>query len=74
VESFRKDDMTLEVPCPVCYKPMLAQEMKEEFKPSREQVVSWQELGSRLIPKIERVHHQFENVNIQFESEEAQHG
>jgi hypothetical protein len=74
VESYRHDDMTLEVPCPVCYKPMLAQEMKEDFRPSREQVVAWQDLGARLIPKVERIHHAFENVDIKFESEEAQNG
>lgn len=68
VESFRTDAMGLEVPCPACFKPLAVEAVKEPFHPTREQVVAWQEMGSRLIPKIERVHHQFERSEIVFES------
>jgi len=67
-ETYRADDMALEIPCPACWK--LAQHIyeREPFEPSREQVVAWQEMGSRLLPKVERVHHQFEKSEIIFES------
>jgi hypothetical protein len=71
VELYRKDDMTLEFPCPVCFKVMEVELRTEAFKPTREQVEGWKELGSRLIPKVERVHHQFEKVDIEFQSEEV---
>lgn len=70
IESTRQDDMTLAVPCPRCTKVMAVEEASEPFRPTREQIVAWQDLGSRLIPKIERVHHQFENSEIVFESTE----
>jgi hypothetical protein len=74
VETYRNDEMKLDVPCPVCFKPAKVELRHEDFEPSREQVVAWQDLGARLIPKVERVHHQFENVDIKFESEEAPNG
>jgi len=70
-ESFRSDEMQLEIPCPACFKPVHFEHTKEPFLPNREQMEAWKALGDRLIPKVERVHHQFENVNISFESEEA---
>jgi len=60
--------MGLAVPCPVCYAPANWVFHEVDFKPSREQVQGWVELGARLIPKIERVHHQFEKTEIVFES------
>lgn len=70
VESQRNDEMQIEAECPACMmKPIKVELKKEDFKPTREQVEGWKELGNRLIPKIERVHHQFENVNIEFASE-----
>lgn len=70
VESFRQDDMTLEIPCPACFfKPVSLLKKLEKFEPSREQVEGWKEIGSRLLPKVERVHHQFENVDIVFQNE-----
>jgi hypothetical protein len=69
VEAYRNDDMDLELPCPACLTPATYELKREEFKPSREQVEAWKELGSRLIPKIERIHHQFENAEIVFESD-----
>lgn len=74
LESRRNDDLSVEMACTSCGGMMAVQEIVEPFVPSREQVVAWQELGQRLIPKIERVHHQFENVSIEFQSEEASHG
>jgi len=69
VEQYRTDELELTIECPGCKQANVrAEKITTEFKPSREQVVAWQELGQRLIPKIERVHHQFENSEIVFES------
>jgi hypothetical protein len=74
-ETSRNDDMEMQASCPACFfKPLRLLKRREEFKPTREQIGAWQELGARLIPKIERVSHAFENVEIKFESEEASHG
>ena len=70
VEAGRADDMmTVSVDCPACYKPLVVESVREEFKPSREQVEGWKAIGDRLIPKTERVTHTYENVNIEFASE-----
>lgn len=69
VESARSDDMlTANVECPVCFKITEPKLERQDFKPTREQVVAWQDLGSRLIPKVDRVHHSYENSEIIFES------
>lgn len=70
VEEARKDDMTVLLECHGCYKPLEPVKTEEPFKPSREQVEGWKEIGSRIIPKIERIHHQFSNEEIIFESSE----
>lgn len=72
IESFRADDMALEVPCPACFKALETKLVREEFKPSREQIEAWKDLGARLIPKIERIHHAFENTEIVFESSDVE--
>lgn len=69
VEAYRNDEMELDVPCPACYKTIKVELKREEFKPSREQVEAWKGIGDRLIPKTERVHHTFENVDIVFANE-----
>jgi hypothetical protein len=69
LESLRDDDMQIKAMCPICFDPTDVKEIREKFEPTREQVVVWQEFGNRLIPKIERVHHQFEKSEIVFESE-----
>jgi len=70
-ETYRDDDDRLRASCYGCYKPVELKYILEEFKPTREQVEGWKELGSRLIPKIERVHHQFEKSEYIFEEEPA---
>ncbi len=72
-ESCRDDEGSLKAVCTNCSAPLDLVEKTKEFRPSREQVEGWKELGSRLIPKVERVHHQFENVQIEFQSEEEDH-
>lgn len=67
-ETHRGDDMGLEIPCPACWKPAAHEVWREAFTPSREQVVAWQDLGARLIPKVERVHHMYTNEEIIFQS------
>jgi hypothetical protein len=65
-ESFRQDDMTLKAECPVCFKQIHLIKKEEAFNPSREQMEAWKEFGARLIPKIERVHHQFSDEEMVF--------
>jgi hypothetical protein len=67
-ETHRDDTGTLEIPCPACFKKADFDYKREPFKPTREQIGAWQELGARLIPKVERIHHAFENTEIVFET------
>lgn len=69
IESFRQDDMSIKASCKVCMQPVQIEHKKEEFKPTREQVQFWSELGNRVSPKIERVQHEFSSENFSFESE-----
>ncbi len=69
-----KDNLTTDYECPKCGSQAQVEVTREEFRPGREQVVGWQEWGSRVLPKVERAHHTFENVQIDFESEEATNG
>jgi hypothetical protein len=66
-EAFRSDDMVIEAKCTNCETPLTIQKKTEAFKPTREQVEGWKELGSRIIPKVERVNHEFERTEIAFE-------
>ncbi len=70
-ESLRNDDNQIEMICQACFKPVTLKRVEVPFKPTREQIESWKEVGSRILPKVERVHHQFEESTIIFESEEA---
>ena len=67
-ETYRTDDMGLEIPCPACFKPAGYIYEQVKFVPTREQTVAWQELGARLIPKVERIHHAFSREEIVFEA------
>lgn len=69
-ETYRDDDLQLRFSCQSCFKATDAKLVHREFKPTREQVEGWKELGSRIIPKIERVHHQYENTEILFQNSE----
>lgn len=70
-ESFRNEDMVLKAACKVCFQPLSLEYRKEEFKPSREQVQFWSELGNRVSPKIERVSHEFSSENFVFRTEDG---
>lgn len=70
-EAARDDEMASRMSCRQCGGPAQVQWRKESFKPTREQVEGWKEWGSRVEPKTERVHHQFENSEIVFESEDS---
>lgn len=71
-ESARTDDMELKAECPACmHSPVSLLKVSKTFSPTREQVEGWKELGSRLIPKVERVNHSFEKSEYIFESEGA---
>lgn len=66
VEMTRADDMSLHVACKACLQPIEVEHKKEEFKPSREMVQFWSEIGNRVAPKIERVSHEFSSENFVF--------
>ena len=71
VESSRDDEMVMHVECQACYKPVVPMLQREAVIVTREQMEAWKEIGQRIIPKIERVHHQFEKSEFVFESEES---
>lgn len=67
-ESQRTDEMEMRASCPACtFNPISLLPKQRVFVPTREQVEGWKEIGSRLLPKVERTHHTFENVDIVFE-------
>lgn len=69
----QNDDLVVGVKCKACFEPIDIQYKSEAFKPDRQQMVAYQELKATIIPKIERTHHTYENISIEFESsEEAQ--
>lgn len=70
-EQCRQDDMTFKGQCPLCYEPVTLESKSAPFTPTREAVVAWQEIGARLIPKIERVHHEFEKAEFVFQPAET---
>lgn len=70
-EMFRQDDMSLRATCKICLQPILIELHEEAFKPSREQVQFWSELGNRKVPKIERVQHEFSSETYNFISDET---
>lgn len=69
-ESARGDDMVLQARCKDCEAPVALERRHEAFKPTREQVEGWKELGSRLSPKVERIQHEFDKTEISFETQE----
>lgn len=71
IEMCRTDEMTLDVKCKVCLQPMEVEQKKEVLGRSREQVQFWSELGNRLAPKIERIHHEFTSEKFSFVSDDA---
>lgn len=70
-EMMRTDSMDFKGQCKTCLQPVELLYHREEFKPSREQVQFWSELGNRKVPKIERVQHEFSSERFEFISEEA---
>lgn len=70
-EIYRQDDMTFKAQCKICMQPIGIERKEEPFKPSREQVQFWAELGNRKVPKIERVQHEFSSEKFEFISEDA---
>lgn len=69
-ETFRDDDLQLRISCHACFKSVDFKYVRVPYKPTREQIEILKEVGSRIIPKIERVHHQFENTEILFQNSE----
>lgn len=73
IESLRDDDLRIEATCPVCSTAITVEKRTELFKPTREQVEAWKELGQRIVGKIERVNNPFEYDTFVFESSEEAH-
>lgn len=71
IEAARDDDMEIHATCPDCLEPVQVSRHSEAFRATREMVEGWKELGSRLIPKIERVQHEYDKTEISFETESA---
>lgn len=71
-EANRNDDLQFQAECPVCFSPVQLEKKSEAFKPTREQVEAWKELGQRIVGKIERVNNPFEYETFVFESSEEQ--
>jgi len=69
-ETFRTDDFLFKATCKVCLQGVELVYQKEDFKPTREQVQFWSEIGNRVSPKIERVQHEFSNETFTFATEE----
>lgn len=65
-EIVRRDDMSFAANCKTCLQSVELAYWKEEFKPTREMVQFWQELGNRLSPKIERVQHEYTKETFVF--------
>lgn len=70
VEMYRDDDMKINFECETCKSEVTLQHVQQEFKPSREQVQLSSELGSRVEPKRERVHHTFSEETYVFSPSE----
>lgn len=68
VEATRDDAMKEHVNCKVCLQPVEAALVREEFKPSREQVQFWAEIGNRVSPKVERMLHSFSDETFVFQT------
>lgn len=70
IETYRNDEMALEVKCKLCLQPVEASLREEPYEPTREMVQYWDSLGARLVPKVERVHHEFSNETFEFVPQE----
>jgi len=74
-ESYRTDAGDLEMACRQCGGAVALERKEEIFKPSREQVACAVEVGARVEPKAERIHHSFSEEKFSFvldgEAEEA---
>lgn len=69
--TFQDDSMKFNASCRICMQPISIEYKKEDFKPSREQVQFWSELGNRKVPKIERIQHEFSDTRMEFVTEDA---
>ena len=67
----RGDDMKFQAICKVCLQGVELLYRKERIQRSREQVAQWSELGNRLVPKIERVQHEFTHETFEFKEAEV---
>jgi hypothetical protein len=65
-EQYRDDNMQMVFECRMCKSPVKLEHLKEEFRPSREQVQCAAEAGARVEPKVERKINEFSTDTIAF--------
>lgn len=70
-EMTRQDDMTFKASCYICLQPVKLEHQQKPFSPTREQVQCLQMIGDRKVPKIERIHHEFNTENFNFECDDS---
>lgn len=70
IELFRQDDMSVKATCKCCMQPLVVEIHREAYKPSREQVQCWSEIGNRVSPKIERIQHEFSDEQFVFKTDD----
>jgi len=64
--QYQDENLDSKFSCMICKQPVALALTKEEFKPSREQVQCASEIGQRVEPKRERVHHTFSDETYVF--------
>jgi hypothetical protein len=63
---YQNDDMKFEAQCQLCQTKVDLVYKQEPFKPSREQVQFFSEIGSRIEPKVERRIHELSDETFVF--------
>jgi hypothetical protein len=69
-ELYRDDNMEMKFSCLICKAAVPLEYVQEPFKPSREQVQCASEIGQRVEPKRERVHHTISDETYVFSTGE----
>ncbi|MCI0563172.1 MAG: hypothetical protein MN733_32235 [Nitrososphaera sp.] len=65
------DNLVAHPKCEVCLQPMKLSREMEPYKPTREMVQHWDGIGARVVPKVERVQHEFTDEKFRFETDDS---
>lgn len=60
------DNMVAKPTCEICLQPITLTRETEPYKPTREMVQHWDGIGARVVPKVERVQHEFSDEKYSF--------